>query len=116
MAERPTCIWTGKSGTTYKYFIHPLPVNFNAEQCGNYIYSREIEQGKWLPIYIGEGDLAGRVCEQHHQANSIKRKGATHVHAHLNPRHENRIGEEADLLAKYTNAYAPNGCNERVGG
>jgi hypothetical protein len=116
MAELPKCTWTGKSGTLYNYFIHPLPVTFNRDQCGNYIFSRKNEQGKWVPIYIGEGNLADRVCDQHHQAASIKRKGATHVHEHLNSRHDDRIGEEADLLARYTNAYTPNGCNERVGG
>lgn len=69
-----------------------------------------------MPIYIGEGNLADRISNDHHQAACIKKKGATHVHEHLNPKEDDRTAEEADLLANYTNAYEPNGCNDRVGG
>ncbi|MFI5091970.1 MAG: hypothetical protein ACHQIK_00865 [Candidatus Acidiferrales bacterium] len=116
MGENPKCIWTGQSGAQYTYFIHALPVAFNTGQPGNYIYSRMNDQGKCVPIYIGEGDLADRVGDGHHQAACIKRKGATHVHAHLNANQKDRTDEETDLLARYTNAYKPNGCNEREGG
>ena len=116
MTDEPKCTWTGESGTPYTYHIHPLPTTFNANQGGKYIYSRKNDQGKWVPIYIGEGDLADRVSDEHHQAACIKRKGATHVHVHLNPDGEDRTAEEADLLAHYTNAYKPTGCNEKEGG
>ena len=116
MAEHPKCTWTGESGTPYEYFIYPLPFTFNRNQDGNYIYSRKNDQGKWVPIYIGEGDLADRIGDEHHQAACIKRRGATHVHAHLNPDEKDRTAEEADLLANYTNAYKPTGCNDKEGG
>jgi hypothetical protein len=116
MATNEKCIWIGESGTQYTYFIHPLPVNFDPNQDGNYIFSKKNENGKWVPIYIGEGDLAERVNDNHHQAACIKRKGATHVHKHLNPIEANRIAEEEDLLARYANAYAPSGCNQKEGG
>jgi hypothetical protein len=116
MATDEKCIWIGGSGTQYTYFIHPLPINFDPDQDGNYIFSKKNENGKWAPIYIGEGDLANRVNDNHHRAACIKRNGATHVHVHLNAVEAHRIAEEQDLLERYTNAYAPNGCNRKEGG
>ncbi len=116
MEEHPKCTWYGASGTPYIYYIHSLPVIFEPGQDGNYIYSKKNDQSKWVPIYIGEGDLADRITDEHHQAACIKRKDATHVHEHLNPNEDNRTAEEADLLSNYTNAYKPHGCNEKEGG
>lgn len=116
MADHETCIWTGKSAIDYTYYIWTLPVSFNAGQDGNYIYSRKNDKGQWVPIYIGQGDLHDRVSDDHHQADCIKKKGATHVHVHLNQSEKARTAEEADLLARYTNAYKPYGCNEKEGG
>ncbi len=116
MAEHPKCTWTGESGATYVYFIHSLPVTFDPDQDGNYIYSRKNDQGKWVPVYIGEGDLAERINDEHHQSACVSRRGATHVHVHLNHGGEDRTAEEADLLARYTNSYKPTGCNEKEGG
>ncbi len=116
MAEHKKCSWTGASSTKYTYFIWELPADFNANQDGNYIFSKKNDKGLWVPIYIGEGDLADRVSDDHHQAACIKRKGATHVHVHLNTKEKDRIAEEADLLAHYTDAYTPNGCNVKEGG
>jgi hypothetical protein len=70
----------------------------------------------WEPIYIGEGRLADRCCDSHHKAKAIAAKGATHVHAHLNQTLGPRLWEERDLLANFPQAYAPTGCNEKVGG
>src|ERR1700732_3833662 len=115
MSERPKCTWSGESGTAYTYYIYSLPAGFEAGQDGNYIYSRKNDQGKWVPVYIGEGDLAERISNDHHQAACIGRKGTTHVHVHLNQSERDRTAEEADLLARYTNSYKPNGCNEKEG-
>ena len=84
MAEPGRCNWTGASGTKYTYFVYALPVNFNANQDGNYIYSRKNDKGQWLPVYIGQGDLADRISDNHHRADCIRKKGATHVQVHLN--------------------------------
>ncbi len=116
MAEQPKCTWTGESGTGYEYFIHELPVTFSANQDGNYIFSKKNDEGRWVPIYIGQGDLAERISDDHHQADCIKKKRATHIHVHLNKKEKDRTAEENDLLANYTNAYAPHGCNEKEGG
>ncbi len=116
MADTPTCNWKGASGVTYTYHIHELPVSLPKDNYGNYIYSKRSEANKWVPIYIGEGDLGDRVSDNHHQSTCIKSKGATHVHVHLNDSEAVGKAEETDLLARYTNALKPSGCNERPGG
>lgn len=111
-----TCNWIGASKTSYTYHIHKIPVSFNANQPGNYIFTKLNAENKWVPIYIGQGDLGDRVGDGHHQWTCIQRKGATHVHVHTNSTEQARLAEERDLLANYTNAYSPNGCNEKEGG
>ena len=110
-----TCDWIGGSGTKYTYHIHELPISFKKND-GNYIYSKLNANSNWVPIYIGEGDLSERIGDRHHQATCIRNKGATHVHEHLNSTKNARKIEEQDLLQNYTNAYQPNGCNEKEGG
>lgn len=64
-------------------------------------------------LYIGQGDLDARVSANHHKADCVKSKKATHVHAHLNEKKEDRESEEADLLDNYPEAFEPVGCNEK---
>jgi len=116
MPEQPKRKWVGASGTEYLYYVYSLPYRFDPDQDGNYIYAKVSPQRDWVPIYIGEGELADRVSDNHHQAACIKRKDATHFHCHLNPNNEARRAEESDLLAQHTNAYQPSGCNEKPGG
>ena len=116
MADHSTCNWTGASGIEYTYYLWPLPADFSPDQNGNYIFSKKNAEGKWVPVYIGEGDLADRVTDSHHQVSCIQNKSATHVHVHLNDNDKARKAEEADLLARYTNACKPGGCNEKIGG
>ena len=113
---RPSCVWQGRSGTRYTYKIWKLPVSLRTGQDGNYIYAKRNREGQWVPVYIGEGDLGERSGPGHHKADCIRRKGATHFHCHLNSDAAARRVEEADLLSRFTNAYAPSGCNERPGG
>ncbi len=114
--KRATCAWTGRSGTEYEYHIFELPCAIDPGQDGNYIYAKKNSEGRWVPIYIGEGDLAERSGPAHHKGVCIRRKRATHFHCHLEARPADRRAEEADLLGRYANAYAPHGCNERHGG
>ena len=95
-----TIEWTGKSGLKYKYWIHSLNTTFKAEP-GNYIFAKEVEPGRFRPIYIGEtADLSERF-DNHHKMPCILRNGATHIHAHTNSSQQNRLTEESDLLANY---------------
>ncbi|WP_420633638.1 hypothetical protein [Candidatus Palauibacter sp.] len=109
-----TCIWKGANGKAYDFYIYALPCRFDPGQVGNYIYARRNDRRLWVPIYIGEGDLAERSSlTQHHRRECIQSKGATHFHCHRNPRREHRLSEEADLLERYTNALHPRGCNRK---
>jgi len=92
----------------------PLPYTCNKGQDGNYIFTKTTNN-IWVPIYIGQGDLNDRTNDSTHYGCAVG-KGATHVHVHLNPKEEDRIAEEQDLLAGHPDAYAPTGCNEKVGG
>jgi hypothetical protein len=65
----------------------------------------------WVPVYIGQGDLSKRATTDHHRIRCIDSKGATHVHLQLNAKKDDRLAEEQDLLANYTNALMPEGCN-----
>jgi hypothetical protein len=111
VTSQPTCTWTGASGADYLYFIYPRHPEINAGQDGNYIYAKKNSEGKWVPVYIGEGDLSKRATSDHHRMTCIDSKNATHVHLRINGRKEDRRAEERDLLARYTNAHVPSGCN-----
>lgn len=109
----PTCVWGGTNGRQYTFYIFHLPTSFNPGQPGNYIFTRRNEQGLWVPIYIGEGDLATRtnLALRPRKGPCIRARGATHVHCHRNDLEADRLAEEMDLLKRYTNAYQPYGCN-----
>lgn len=66
-------------------------------------------------MYIGEGDLKERTEYRINEGCVIK-KGATHIHAHLNSDNSDRLNEEDDLLKNHPESYTPTGCNERKGG
>ena len=94
-----TCRWKGADGKPYEFYIYSLPCSLDADQKGNHTYARRDDQGLWVPVYPGQGDLADRAkLANHHQAACIRRKGATHFHCHLNPREDRRLSEERDLL------------------
>jgi len=106
--------WQGKSGNTYSFEIFNIIFNFNPNQDGNYIFAKQTQTG-WDAVYIGEGDLKTRTSDEQHSKCAI-RKGATHIHAHLNNNEKNRKAEETDLLEYNTEAYHPTGCNIKIGG
>ena len=116
MADHPTCVWIGASGAKYTYHVWPRHPDIGANQDGNYIYAKTNAQGQWVPVYIGQGDLSVRTTKNHHRAKCIDTKGATAVHVHLNAKEADRLAEEKDLLANYSQAYEPTGCNVKEGG
>jgi hypothetical protein len=70
---------------------------------------------EWQPVYFGEGDLKERLNAAK-KDGCVIRKGATHIHEHLNANAASRKAEESDLLANFPVAYAPIGCNVKPGG
>jgi hypothetical protein len=89
--------WTGASGTSYTYYIQPRGSPLAPNQMGNYIYAKKNAEDQWMPVYIGQGDLAAATSGQ----QLLDSRGATHVHMHLTPSEEARRAEERDLLARY---------------
>jgi len=104
MAEAPTIQWTGESGNTYKYWIHPIGAPFK-DAAGNYIFAKETEANRWRPIYIGQtGSLRDRLTS-HEKEECARKNGATHIHAHTNDKGEQaRLDEETDLVRKWNPA------------
>lgn len=115
MADNITCTWTGASGKMYVYEIHRRHPNLMPNEPGNFIYARMDEDKRWLPIYIGEGNLTQRARPDAPGLECINSKRATHVHVHVNYDHGKRVAEVRDLLNNFPEAFAPDGCNEKTG-
>lgn len=106
--------WPGASGKTYTYHVHDIYFDPDPKQDGNYIFAKVVNNA-WQPIYVGEGDLKTRIAAAKSDG-CVTRKGATHIHEHLNGNAAARKQEESDILAKHPIAYAPTGCNVKPGG
>jgi len=113
MADHPTCAWTGASGKKYIYEIHTRHPRLPPNEAGNYIYAKQDEHKRWVPIYIGEGNLTQRATAHPRCVRCIDEKGATHVHLHVNYDRDDRLAEENDLLENFPQARIPDGCNEK---
>lgn len=101
--------WNGKSGTPYKFEVHPKGTTFRNVD-GNYIFVQETQTG-WNAVYIGEGNLEKRTQDKEHLA-CASQKGFTHYHIHTNSNEQYRKFEEADLIAQHTECWIENGgCN-----
>lgn len=108
---RETFEWIGVEGQRYTYHVHSLPTEFVQGKLGNYIFAKKSNDGKWTPIYIGQGDLGVQIGRFHPQLECIKKMGATHVHVHPNESEWVRISEEHDLLESHLKTFEPHGCN-----
>lgn len=106
--------WKGASGKLYDFEIFSIDANFDPNQNGNYIFAKRTSKG-WYAVYIGEGDIQTRTRDETHRSCALK-KGATHIHAHLNNNETDRKTEESDLLGYNSEAYQPVGCNVKIGG
>ena len=103
--------WLGTSGPVYTYHVYDLPVSFEANQKGNFVFARLDHRRNWVPVFVGEGDLGKRVAANDYRLCIIQRRGATHVHVRLNSDVYDRRAEVKDLLGHHTIAFEPFGCN-----
>lgn len=98
---RPDIYWTGASGRTYGYWIHPIEVQFR-KIAGNIVFAKQTETGEWVPVSIGQTRNFDEGLAVHEQEICAKRQGATHVHVHFSSPDEHvRKAEVADLIAKW---------------
>ena len=114
MAKAPTVTWTGISGKAYPYRIYELSWNPSRGQDGNYIFARQVPNGREA-VYVGQGDLRDRK-DAAISDGCVTENGATHFHCHLNADEQSRLDEEEDVLEGNPKAYTPTGCNEKRGG
>ena len=99
--QTETCVWTGISGKTYKYWVHPIGTPLKAA-AGNYIFAKRNNAGRWVAVYVGETEGLSERFDNHHAAPCINRNQATHIHAHLTPGgRQARLDEETDLRKNY---------------
>lgn len=115
VTNHATCTWTGASGNKYIYDVHMRHPELTLNEPCNYIYAKLDEHRRWVPIFIGHGDLPQRAETDPQSIDCIDAKGATHVHVHVNADREKRLAEENDLLENFSQAYSPDGCNEKKG-
>lgn len=101
--------WSGKSGKSYKYFVHELPWRPDKNQKGNYIFAK-VENDFWKAVYVGQGDLRERYDAAINEG-CVSDKGTTHYHVHLNSDSSARQKEEQDIVAGNQECLWPNGCN-----
>lgn len=101
MAEQ-TINWLGQSGEKYLYHIYDLGTQMDAVPA-NYIFARQTEAGRYVPIYIGQtADISERF-DNHHKMPCIRKNGATHICTHKSSTNEKeRKAEEADLIAYWS--------------
>ena len=116
MTNHLTCTWTGTSSRKYVYEINARHPKLSPNEPGNYIYAKMDEHRRWVPIYIGEGNLTQRAATDPRCVECIDEKGANHVHLYVNYDRDDRETEVKDLLENFPGAYAPDGCNEKKGG
>jgi len=107
--------WTGSSGRTYEFVVvpWPAPIDFGVVD-GNYICARQTVNGEWIPVYIGQGDLAEACAKTYPFFDELLNRDVTHLHCHINDDPASRRREARDLLAAHPLAFKPTGCNEPV--
>lgn len=93
----PTIIWSGQSGSEYKYWIYKIDTPFN-DVSGNYIFAYESSPHQWKPVYIGQTENLKDRLDDHEKEVCAKRNLATHIHTHTNPNKDSRLAEETDLI------------------
>ena len=84
-----TYSWVGTSGRTFAYQVYELPISFESNQKGNFVFARFDSGRHWVPIFVGEGDLGKHVDANNYELHVIQRRGATsgYVTAGGNPGH-----------------------------
>lgn len=96
-----TIDWPGKSGKTYRYWFSSLTGSFKGEG-GNYMFVRQLPNGNYLPVYIGQAASLFARLPNHDRLEDAKRAGATQLMSHTTPAGEQaRLDEEQDLIERW---------------
>jgi hypothetical protein len=91
-------------GKSYRYWRLDTPRNAAAilDAAGNYAFLRQLSNGNWLPVYIGQADSLRERLPNHERWDDAIRAGASLVVAHTTPAGLMvRLAEEKDLIEKW---------------
>ena len=95
-----TIDWPGKSGNSYRYwFTASMKAGDLLAAGGNYMFVKQLPNGNWVPVYIGECENFKTRLPNHERWAEAVRLGATHLMTHTTPTGEQaRLVEERDLI------------------
>lgn len=95
MPQLDTVMWLRRS-----FEVYPRDTRWNSVPAV-YIFATVGEDGKWVPLYVGEtGDLRTRLAT-HEKWSGAQRLGMTHVHTRVIPQRPQRLELEDELKQAY---------------
>jgi hypothetical protein len=101
-----TAIFTGKSGSKYKFNAYTM-----GEECKNesgiYVFAKRNGPGSYIPVYIGKAKSFENRFYNHHKDDCIDKNAANAICLMNISKEEDRVRIEADLLGAYDTK-----CNE----
>jgi len=103
-----TSSFSGASGTDYSYGVFPQNFVPQDQQFYNYMFASLSPEGRWIPAFIGQGDLKRYLSDQTH-VRGVAHSRSTHVLAHISPDAQQRRMEASDMLASHPQALALSG-------
>ena len=87
----------GKSGTIYKFHVHPWPYSFKVRQGGIFLFTKFLYNNFHVPIYIGTtANLSTQFITRDEFAN-IKENKPTHICICVEENESKREFAEEDL-------------------
>jgi hypothetical protein len=98
-----TSSFSGASGTDYSYGVFPQDFAPQDKQFYNYMFANLSPEGRWNPLFIGEGNLKQYLSDQARIRN-VAHSYSTHVLAHISPDAQRRRMETSDMLVSYPQA------------
>jgi hypothetical protein len=105
-----TSSFCGASGTDYSYGVFPQDFVPQDQQFYNYVFANLSPEGRWNPVFIGQGDLKQFLSDQA-RLRGVAHLRSTHVLVSISPDAQQRHIEVADLLAGYPQALTSSGRN-----
>lgn len=97
-APSPFVTWTGQSGNQYEFMQYALDTEF-PPLPGTYIYAKQGEDGRWVPLYIAQTRDMHQRLEGHEKLQAATEHGATHILVHFSSAGQAaRCSEEHDLV------------------
>lgn len=94
--------WPGNSGTYRYWFLNSLEASAIKDEAGNYVFAKQLANGKFVPLYFGQASSLRARLPNHEVWPLAVKRGATHVMAHTTPAGEKvRLDEERDLIQRW---------------